>query len=247
MPDPNDHAILPPAALERVLRHLRGGLVVSCQARPGEPLFGPTHMVAMALSALAGGAVGLRIEGLADVRAVRAVTTAPVIGLWKIGDEGVYITPTLSAAVQVAEAGADIVALDGTARPRPDGLALAETIRRLKERTAVLVMADVSTVQEGVAAEAAGADFVSTTLSGYTPQSRPGPGPDLGLVSQLAAAVAIPVFAEGRIGTPAEAAEAMRRGAVVVVVGSAVTRPQVITGGFVRELSLVKVPGGAHD
>jgi N-acylglucosamine-6-phosphate 2-epimerase len=226
---------------------LRGQLIVSCQARQGEPLYGPEHMVAMALSAIMGGAGGLRVEGPTDIRAVRAVTSLPIVGLWKIGESGVYITPTLAAAREVLEAGADIVALDGTARERPDGLSLSETIRLLKRDAGpaqAVVLADVSTVAEGIAAEAAGADLVSTTLSGYTPYSRPGPEPDLDLVAELAAALSIPVLAEGRIAAPEQARLALERGATAVVIGSAITRPQVITAGFVRETSGVRLRGG---
>ncbi|WP_130178709.1 N-acetylmannosamine-6-phosphate 2-epimerase [Cryobacterium sp. SO1] len=231
-----------PSAL---IESLRGQLIVSCQARPGEALFGSDHMVAMALSAVSGGARGLRIEGPSDIRAVRAVTALPIIGLWKVGDEGVYITPTLASAREVREAGADIVALDGTARDRPDGLSLAETIRRLKDASPnVVVLADVSTVSEGIAAVAAGADLVSTTLSGYTPHSRPGPAPDLELVAELAAVLDIPILAEGRISTPAEALAALQHGAAAVVVGSAITRPQVITAGFVQQTSSLRSTGG---
>lgn len=227
-----------------LIERLRGQLIVSCQARPGEPLYGPDHMVAMALSAIAGGARGLRIEGPGDIRAVRAVTTLPIIGLWKIGETDVYITPTLAAAREVLECGADVVALDGTARPRPDGLSLAETIRRLKDDGPVVVLADVSTVDEGHAAEAAGADLVSTTLSGYTPYSRQGPAPDLDLVAELAAALGIPVLAEGRISSPAEARAALERGASAVVIGSAITRPQVITASFARETAELRAKQG---
>lgn len=222
-----------------ILDRLHGHLIVSCQAYPGEPLRGPVHMSAMALSVLAGGAAAVRLEGPDDIRAVRAATDAPIIGLWKIGDTGVYITPTLSAAVEVARAGADIVALDGTARPRPDGLTLAETIGRLKEAAPVLVLADVSTVEEGLAAEAAGADLVSTTLAGYTPYSRPGSGPDLALVAELAAVLTVPLLAEGRIATPDDAATALELGAAAVVVGSAITHPQSITARFARRTSAV--------
>lgn len=228
-----------------LIEGLRGQLIVSCQARPGEALFGSDHMVAMALSAISGGARGLRIEGPSDIRAVRAATALPIIGLWKIGDAGVYITPTLTSAREVIESGADIVALDGTARDRPDGLSLAETIRLLKDDSpTTVILADVSTVGEGVAAAAAGADLVSTTLSGYTPDSRPGPAPDLELVAELAAVLDIPILAEGRITTPAEALAALEHGAAAVVVGSAITRPQVITAGFVRQTSSLRSTGG---
>ncbi|MGV8909849.1 MAG: N-acetylmannosamine-6-phosphate 2-epimerase [Propionicimonas sp.] len=221
-----------------VLSRLRGGLVVSCQALPGEPLFGPVFMTAMAATAARAGAVAVRVNGLADIEAVRSAKLGvPIIGLWKDGEQGVYITPTLEHALAVAAAGADIVALDATARPRPDGLSLAETIAAVHSRTGALVMADVATCEEGRAAAEAGADLVGTTLSGYTENTIDRRGADLDLVQHLAAALDIPVFAEGRIGTPDQAAEALRRGAWAVVVGGAITRPGAITSGFVARLA----------
>lgn len=217
-----------PSLLER----LRGRLVVSCQARAGEPLHGPAHMTAMALSAIAGGAGGIRCEGPDDIRAIRGATDLPIIGLWKSGHDGVYITPTLEHAVQVAEAGADLVAIDATARPRPDGRTVTETIAELASR-GVAVMADVATLDEGIAAARAGAVVIGTTLSGYTPETAGSSGPDVGLVAALAGALDVPVFAEGRISTPAQLTAAFEAGAWSVVVGGAITRPATITAAFV--------------
>lgn len=221
---------------DAILRRLRGGLVVSCQAPPGDPLHGPTFMAAMARAAVAGGAVGIRAEGPPDVRAVRQAVDVPVVGLWKQGATGVYITPTVDHARAVAEAGAQIVAIDATGRPRPDGSTMPEVVAGLRRTNHCLVMADVSTAAEGVAAAAAGADLVATTLAGYTPYSRQGPGPDLELVAALAARVEVPVVAEGRIATPQEARAALDAGAWTVVVGGAITRPQLITARFVAAL-----------
>ena len=226
-----------PSLLER----LRGRLVVSCQARAGEPLHGPEHMTAMALSAIAGGAGGIRCEGPDDIRAIRAATDLPIIGLWKSGHDGVYITPTLDHAVQVAEAGADLVAIDATARPRPDGRTVTETIAELASR-GVAVMADVATLDEGIAAARAGAVVVGTTLSGYTPETAGSPGPDVELVAALAGALDVPVFAEGRISTPAQLAAAFDAGAWSVVVGGAITRPATITAAFVLKLLSILTP-----
>lgn len=211
---------------------VRGRLIVSCQAAEGEPLRGPEHMSAMALTVLAGGASGLRLEGPDDIAAVRALTTAPIIGLWKISGAPVYITPTLASVRAVAEAGADIVAVDGTGRPRPDGSTFAEVVDVVHGEYGRLVMADVATLAEGLAAAAAGADVISTTLSGYTGGPVPS-GPDLDLVERLADALEIPVVAEGRIGSPEEVAQALRLGAWAVVVGGAITRPAQITTRFV--------------
>ncbi|MGC1208950.1 MAG: N-acetylmannosamine-6-phosphate 2-epimerase [Ornithinimicrobium sp.] len=218
-----------------ILAELRGGLVVSCQARPDEALHGAEIMKAMALAVITGGACGVRIEGLADVRAVAEVTDVPIIGLWKRGHEGVYITPTLDSAQQVAAAGASIVAIDGTGRPRPDGLTVAQTIAALHDM-GVAVMADVSTVSEGVDAARYGADVVGSTLSGYTETSLATVGPDLELVASLVQRLEVPVFAEGRISTPEQARAALAVGAHTVVVGGAITRPAQITARFLGAL-----------
>ncbi|MFF3525036.1 N-acetylmannosamine-6-phosphate 2-epimerase [Streptomyces rubiginosohelvolus] len=224
-----------PAGAAAVLRGLAGTLIVSCQALPGEPLHGPDIMARMARAAVAGGAAAVRINGPEDVAAVRRAVTVPLIGLWKDGDEGVYITPTLGHARRVAEAGADLVAIDATHRPRRDGLSLPDTIEAL-HRLGIGVLADVSTHEEGLAAAAAGADVVATTLSGYTPDSAPPDGPDFALVASLAAALDVPLIAEGRIATPAEAARALTLGAHAVVVGGAITRPMAITERFAAAL-----------
>lgn len=223
-PDPGAH----------LLERLRGGLVVSCQAYPGEPMRDPGTMARVALAVAAGGAAGIRAQGLADLRAIRAVLGLPLIGLWKDGAGPVVITPTIAHAVAVAGAGADVVAVDATGRPRPDGSSLGELVRAVHQAGA-LVMADVSTRDEGLAAADAGADLVGTTLSGYTEPVAPG-GPDLDLVERLAPRLAVPVLAEGRIRTPAEAAEALRRGAYAVVVGTAITHPTTLTERFASAL-----------
>ncbi|GHH66838.1 putative N-acetylmannosamine-6-phosphate 2-epimerase [Streptosporangium violaceochromogenes] len=225
-----------------VLAALRGRLVVSCQAYPGEPMRDADTMCRVARAVAAGGAAGIRAQGLADLRRIRAALDLPLIGLWKDGDGEVFITPTLEHALAVAGAGADIVAVDGTGRPRPDGRTLAETVRAVHERTGRLVMADVSTYEEGLAAAEAGADVVGTTLSGYTPYSPAGPGPDLDLVGRLARDLPIPVIGEGRLHTVEQAAEAIRRGAHAVVVGTAITHPTSITRWFASALREAEPP-----
>lgn len=217
-----------------VLEAVQGRLVVSCQAYPGEPMNTPATMRAVAEAVVAGGAAALRVQGLADIAEIRTAVGLPLIGLWKDGHDDIFITPTLDHALAVAEAGADVVALDGTDRPRPDGRGLAETIEAVHVRTGKLVMADCSTFEEGVAAAAAGADLVGTTLSGYTPYTTKTDGPDLELVARLAAAISTPVVAEGRIHTPAQAAQALAAGAWTVVVGTAITHPTTITSWFVN-------------
>jgi N-acylglucosamine-6-phosphate 2-epimerase len=194
-------------------------------------------MVAMAKAAQIGGAIGIRANGIADVSAIKKAIDLPVIGINKRLTPGfdVFITPALSDALAVWQAGADIIAIDGTRRPRPDDLTLAETIRELHAK-GVAVMADISTFEEGMHAAEAGADIVSTTLSGYTPYSKQSNEPDLSLVSQLATQLSVPVVAEGRIKTPREAARAIEAGAYFVVVGSAITRPQWITATYKDEI-----------
>jgi N-acylglucosamine-6-phosphate 2-epimerase len=193
-------------------------------------------MTAMAASVADAGAVAIRANGQSDVRAIRARISLPLIGLWKHGSVGVYITPTTEHAVAIARAGADIVAVDGTSRPRPDGRSLADNVTAVHGEGRLL-MADVSTLAEGLAAEDLGADLVSTTLSGYTPDSPDADGPDLDLVAALAGRLTIPVVAEGRIHTPAQGGRALQLGAWAVVVGTAITAPGWIAGQFVRELA----------
>lgn len=215
-----------------VLDRLRGRLIVSCQAYPGEPLREPDIMAKMAQAAVAGGAAGIRAQGLEDIRRIVEATDVPVTGLWKDGTDPVFITPTLEHAVAVAEAGAHVVALDGTRRPRPDGRSLADTIAELRLRSDALVMADCGSLDDALAAEDAGADLVGTTLAGYTGERDKTEGPDVELVDQLVARCTRPVVVEGRVHTPAQAADAIARGAFAVVVGTAITHPTTITSWF---------------
>ncbi|MEW2552634.1 putative N-acetylmannosamine-6-phosphate 2-epimerase [Streptomyces zhihengii] len=212
-----------------------GRLIVSCQAPEGDPMRHTGTLVRLALAAEAGGAAAVRANAPEVVAAVTAACRLPVVGLWKDGDTGVYITPTVRHALAVAEAGAAVVAADATGRPRPDGGTFAGIVAAVHAAGA-LVMADVATLAEGVRAAEEGADLVSTTLSGYVPGSPVQDGPDLDLVERLAAAVAVPVVAEGRIATPAHAAEALARGAHSVVVGTAITAPTALTRTFAKGL-----------
>jgi putative N-acetylmannosamine-6-phosphate epimerase len=192
-------------------------------------------MAAMARAAAAGGAVAIRANGAADVAAIRAAVDLPIVGIakrWTAGRD-VYITPGIDDARAVAAAGAAVIALDATPRAR-DGAPLAELVARIKAELGTPVFADVSTVEEGVAAARLGCDVVATTLSGTTPYSPRQDGPDLDLVAALAAALAIPVVAEGRFWTPDEVAAAFARGAHAVVIGTAITNPREITRRFAR-------------
>ncbi|TAM93228.1 MAG: putative N-acetylmannosamine-6-phosphate 2-epimerase [Jatrophihabitans sp.] len=218
---------------------VRGRLIVSCQAPAGHALRDTATLVRMARAAVDGGAAAIRcggVGGVADVAAIRRQVALPVIGLTKDGAEGVYITPTVAAARAVVAAGADVVALDATGRPRPEGAAFADSVAAVHALGA-LVMADTATLADAVAAVAAGADVVATTLSGYVPGSPAPDGPDLALVA--AVRVALPdvvLVAEGRYHHPAQARAAVDAGADSVVVGTAITDPAWITGRFAAAL-----------
>jgi N-acylglucosamine-6-phosphate 2-epimerase len=208
-----------------------GSLVVSCQAAPGNPFFSPEAMALMARAAEAGGAGGIRANGVEDIAAIRAVTDLPIIGLNKLGDpNGVFITPTFEAAIGLVAAGADLIALDGTLRPRPDSRSLRDQIRRIHDEFGVPVLADVDSLEAGLAARAAGADLIATTLSGYTSSAdNAAAGPAVELVRQLAAELDCPVIAEGRIRTPEDIRAVCEAGAYAVVVGTAITNPMEVT------------------
>lgn len=225
--------------LDDFVARARKQLVVSCQALPDEPLHGPHIMARMALAAELGGAAAIRANSPADIVAIRAAVSLPIIGLYKEHIPGfdVYITPTLAHAQAVAAAGADLIAIDATARPRPEPRPLADFIAAIQRTTGALVVADVATLAEGLAAEAAGADLISTALSGYTSDSPQIFDPDLDLVQALADRLQAPVLAEGRYYTPEQAQQALERGALAVIVGAAITRPQEITRRFVAALA----------
>jgi N-acylglucosamine-6-phosphate 2-epimerase len=232
------------ARARAVLAALRGGLVVSCQALPDEPMHGPPIMAAVAASVVAGGAVGVRANGPEDIAAIAARVEVPLIGLEK-DDSGrfpVRITPSFAHAERVAAAGASIIALDATATADPPG-GLAAFIAAVRERIGRPVLADISTLDEARAAVAAGADAVATTLAGYTAGTEPRPGPDLALVERCVAALEVPVIAEGRYRHGEDVVRALDLGAHCVVVGTAITRPEAITAAFVAQVQQ-RVPAG---
>ena len=221
------------------LDRLRGGLVVSCQAREDNPLHGPRFMAAMASAAIAGGAVGIRADGVADVTAIRKEIgpDVPVMGIFKVKqpDGSLFITPGAEGARAVLAAGARLVALDGTTRPRPGGEQLTDVVAAIHAAGGA-ALADVGTVADARYAVSCGVDAVGTTLSGYTPDSPRSAGPDFLLLERLARECSVPVFAEGRIWTPVEARQAIALGAAFVVVGTAITNPTAIAARFVAAL-----------
>jgi len=223
--------------LDNFLTKVSGQLIVSCQATPEEALFGSDIMAKMAISALRGGAKGIRANSPVDVRAIRDAIgpDVPLIGLYKVVFPGtpVIITATIGHALAIAEAGADVIAIDATFRVHPED-DVPELIRKIHEQTDCLVMADISSFEEAEAAMIAGADVVSTTLSGYTDYTPQLEGPDIELVRETSSRLPIPVFAEGRYHFPHQVKQALEYGATGVVVGGAVTRPKEITERFVK-------------
>jgi N-acylglucosamine-6-phosphate 2-epimerase len=211
---------------EELLAAWRGGLIVSCQAADDSPLARPDIIAALALTAERNGAVGVRIDHPINVRAVRAAVALPILGIEKIFDEDfdVYITPTYASAARVRASGADVIALDGTMRPRPNGETLRGIVARVQDDFRCGVMADIATVDEGLAAVLdAGANLVGTTLSGYTPETYGRDAPDYELVEQLAKRLEVPVLCEGRLRSPEDVRRAFDCGAFAVVVGTAIT------------------------
>lgn len=221
------------------IQKLKGGLIVSCQAFPGEALYGSDIMAKFALAAREGGAVGIRANSPEDISAIRKKVELPIIGLWKrhYDDSDLFITPTLSDARGVIAAGADIIAMDATKRARPDGETLEYIVSSLRLESACLLMADISTLEEGIYAAAIGFDMVSTTLAGYTCYSGRRESPDFELIKALAERLSVPVFAEGRIHTPSQARKCIESGAFGVIVGAALTRPQVMTQKFIKVMN----------
>jgi N-acylglucosamine-6-phosphate 2-epimerase len=223
--------------LQKFIAQVNKQLIVSCQALPDEALFGSEIMAKMAMAASQGGAKAIRANTPVDVSAIKESVDLPVIGLYKevLPDYPIIITPTLKHALAIAEAGADVIAIDATDRPHPEG-DLASFIEKIHARSHCLVMADISTVAEGIAAEKAGADMVSTTLSGYTPYTPKMDGPDLLIVKELADCLKITVIGEGRYHTPEQVKQALDNGATAVVVGGAITRPKEITARYVKAI-----------
>lgn len=223
-----------------IINRLKNKVVVSVQAMPSEPLYLEKCMVAMMKSVVKGGAGGLRVAGARDVKNAKHLFDIPVIGLTKPDvippnwQEIVYITPTLDDVIELVKAGADIIAFDGTMRERPNGAKLEDLIKYIKINKRVS-MADISTVEEGINAAKLGANMLSTTLSGYTQFSKNrGEGPDFELLEQLVKETNLTVVLEGRIWEPEEVDKAFELGAHCVVIGSAITRPQLITKRFVQ-------------
>ena len=224
--------------MKDTVSRLKNKVIVSVQAMPNEPLY--NCIGEMIKSVVKGGAGGLRVAGTRDIKDAKSITDIPVIGITKPSvipanfKEIVYITPTLDDVIEIIKAGADVVAFDGTQRPRPNKANLKEMIKYIHIKKKI-AMADISTYEEGIKAAELGADILSTTLAGYTIESANSPqGPDFELLKKLVEDSNKPVILEGRIWTPEEVDKAFELGAHAVVIGSAITRPQLITKRFVQ-------------
>jgi len=213
------------ATFGHLIQSLRHGLIVSCQAPVDSPLHEPNVIAAIAEATIKQGAVAVRIDTPTHVAAVRQRITAPIIGLWKqqIPGSEVYITPQFHHAAAIAEAGADIIAIDATWRDRPSGETVADLIARIHQELGKPVMADVDTLEAAIAAASAGADLVGTTLYGYTKQTQQQSPPGFDLLAQMVQQLEVPVICEGGIASPAMARRSLDLGAYAVVVGNAIT------------------------
>lgn len=223
--------------LDELLEDIRHSLIISCQALPGEPLYCEemSLMPFMAKAAQMAGSRCIRTSSTRDVAAIKEVTGLPVIGLIKRPYEGydAYITPTMREIKELVEVESDVIALDCTMRKRGDGTTINEFLSQIREKYPdISLMADISTLQEGINAWKAGVDMVGTTMSGYTPYSPQLQKPDFDLVRALVREIPIPVIAEGKIHYPEQAKQMLELGAYAVVVGGAVTRPLEIAQRF---------------
>lgn len=223
-----------------ILNRIKGTVVVSVQAMPNEPLYLEQCMIGMMKSVVNGGAGALRLAGARDVKNAKKLFNLPIIGLTKPNiipknyKELVYITPNIKDVIELVEAGADVIATDATQRKRPNNEKLQDLIKYIHINKR-LAMADISTLEEGLNAKELGADIISTTLAGYTLESTNSPAnePDFELLKQLVEQTQLPVVLEGRIWEPEQVNKAFELGAHCVVIGSAITRPQLITKRFV--------------
>lgn len=221
-----------------MLEKIKGKLIVSCQALEGEPLHDTYIMSKMALAAKLGGASAIRSNSALDIKAIKNEVDLPVIGLYKkdYSDSEIFITPSKEEVLALIDSGCEMIALDATMRKRPNGDTL-ESLVELIHKHKKLAMADISTIEEALNAEKIGFDCVSTTLSGYTPYSKQQSGPDFSLVKQCVKKLNIPVIAEGRIAESKELKKMISLKPHSIVIGSAISRPELITKKFVNILN----------
>ncbi|MFW5630433.1 MAG: N-acetylmannosamine-6-phosphate 2-epimerase [Acetivibrio ethanolgignens] len=227
--------------MKNKVESLQGKLIVSCQALPNEPLHSSYIMGRMAVAAKEGGASGIRANTKEDIKEIQSLIDLPVIGIVKrdYEDSKVYITPTIKEIEELIEVRPEIIALDATGALRPEGVTLDDFFHQIKERyPEQLWMADCSTVEEAIHADELGFDFIGTTMVGYTEQSKNDKieANDFEILREIVAGVKHRVIAEGNINTPEKAKRVIELGAFSVVVGSIITRPQLITKAFAEAL-----------
>lgn len=227
---------------EQLLKQIAHGLIVSCQALEQEPLYTEAGgiMPLMAKAAAQSGAVGIRANSVRDITQIKEVVNLPIIGIIKkdYPNTPMYITVTMQEVDALVSCGVDILALQGTSALRPDGKTAPEFIRAVKAKyPEQLIMADIATLDEAMDCAAAGADFVGTTMRGYTPETEGINDIDFDFLMELSAVCPAKVIAEGHIHFPEQAAKALACGAFALVVGGAITRPAEITARFVSAIS----------
>ncbi len=228
--------------MNKKIESLKGKLIVSCQALPHEPLHSSFIMGRMALAAKEGGAVGIRANTKEDIKEIQSQVSLPIIGIVKrdYEDSKVYITPTMKEIDELMEVKPEIIAIDATTAKRPGNVSLDEFYQQIREKYPnQLLMADCSTVEEALHADELGFDFIGTTLVGYTPQSSSLKieANDFEIIREIVKKVKHRVIAEGNINTPEKAKRVIELGAFSVVVGSIITRPQLITKSFAEALN----------
>lgn len=221
---------------------IKGGLIVSCQALDDEPLHSSFIMSRMAVAAKMGGAKGIRANSIEDIRAIKKEVELPIIGIVKkdFPDSEVYITCTMHDIDELHKAGCDIIAMDATGRKRTGNVSLPNFYHTIRKKYPTQkLMADCSTISEAIVADKLGFDFIGTTLIGYTPESKHDhvDANDFSIIKKILAKVKHPVIAEGNIDTPRKAKRVIELGCYSVVVGSIITRPQIITKRFTDEIS----------
>ncbi len=224
---------------EQILGQIRGGVIVSCQALPDEPLYGSEMMAHMADAAVRGGAVGIRANTSEDIRAIQHVTDLPIIGIIKkeYKDSKVYITPTMQEVDELVKTGVCIIALDATDRKRPGGISLEDLFTEVRVKYPnQLFMADCSCIEDGIRAERLGFDLVDTTLRGYTADTADKKIPDYAFLHELTEKISIPVIAEGGIWETGQLQKVFAENAFAAVIGTAITRPRDITRRFVDSI-----------
>lgn len=215
------------------LEELKGKLIVSCQALPDEPLHSSFIMGRMAIAAKEGGASGIRAQSVEDILEIQKHVDLPIIGIIKKNypDSEVFITPTKKEVEALISTKCEIIALDATNRKRPNDEKMEDLIKLIHDN-GILAMADCSTIEECIEAEKLGFDIISTTLFGYTNYSKNYDGPDFEAIKKIVELISKPVIAEGKINTPEDLRKVYECGVYSAVVGSAITRPQLITKRF---------------